>query len=208
MLRLIAADAEIDGVAFFIILAPRLFAASFPAVGDRVADHQQIDIALLDSGVHVFMPFEPPWVLSRNRRDGRIGALGLLGRRDRRQNGDGQDQCRKISDTSNALHGRTPPGRAFKAGIVKISDDAPTCYWSKMPGKNQCPGGRIQGRSVLNLDCGSLLPLWLACFGCVRSTTGVTPSGTPKSGSKLPQSKDTLATANVAHGVQKSPGHE
>ncbi len=58
--RAVAAKAHIDGLPGGIILRPELFARTFPAVRDRVANHEQIDIALLGPLNYRFVSWHPP----------------------------------------------------------------------------------------------------------------------------------------------------
>ncbi len=55
----IAADAEVHGVALGVILRPNLLASAFPAVRDRVADKDQIDVALSHALVERLMSLHP-----------------------------------------------------------------------------------------------------------------------------------------------------
>ena len=59
MLRSISADTEIHGVALGVILGPHVLPSTFPALSDRVADKDQIDVALLDSLVERLMTLHP-----------------------------------------------------------------------------------------------------------------------------------------------------
>ena len=79
MLRLVAADPQVDGVAITVILLPHFPAGTFPAVRDRIADHQQIDISFLDSGIEALVTRHPPAVASIRRFDRRV-LFGLWGR--------------------------------------------------------------------------------------------------------------------------------
>ena len=87
VLRLVAADAEVDGVAFAVELLPHVLAGAFPAVGDRVADEDQIDVPLSYPGVDRLVPLLPCRVLAANRHDGR-NRFRILGRRN------GRGKCR------------------------------------------------------------------------------------------------------------------
>ena len=69
VLRAIAADAQVDGVAFAVELLPHRLACSFPALRDRIADEDQVDVALLHAGIDLFVLPHP--------------AVGLVGQLER-----------------------------------------------------------------------------------------------------------------------------
>src|SRR5690606_22188311 len=59
-LRPIAADADVDGFATTVEFIPNFGARSFPALGDRIADEENVDFASIfaDPFVEQFVTFE------------------------------------------------------------------------------------------------------------------------------------------------------
>ena len=77
VLRLIAADAEVGGFERTVVLFPNLLAAAAPAVGDRVAEEQQVDAALLGDFDEAVVPLHPARIA--RGRSGRGIAFGKSG---------------------------------------------------------------------------------------------------------------------------------
>lgn len=75
VLRLVAADSQVDGIAFLVVLLPHFLAPAFPSVRDRITDQQQIDVPFLHPFIHRLMPGLPPSVVPRDR----FGTGKLLG---------------------------------------------------------------------------------------------------------------------------------
>ena len=80
VLRAVAADAEIHGVALGVMLRPDGFAAAFPSMRDRVANKDQVDVALGHALVERLMPLHPA-AAARLGSDGGVRRLvgGLQG---------------------------------------------------------------------------------------------------------------------------------
>lgn len=80
VLGAVAADAEVDGVTRGVGLGPNLFSGPFPALGDGVADEDQVDVPLLDPLVERFVTLHPAAV-ARHGGDGVMGG-GIGGETD------------------------------------------------------------------------------------------------------------------------------
>jgi len=59
MLGAVAADAEVHGISFCVVLGPYALTAAFPALCDGVADEYEIAVALRHAFVERFMPLGP-----------------------------------------------------------------------------------------------------------------------------------------------------
>ena len=95
MLSAIAADAQIDGVAVGVVFGPSLLAFPFPALGDGVANKNQLSLAPIGGhrGVEAGLTIHPPLVgagcrfnrgMSENRNQAQLKAKD-----ERRQAGSG-----------------------------------------------------------------------------------------------------------------------
>jgi hypothetical protein len=78
ILGAVAAETHVDGIARGIVLVPKL-RHPFPAVGDRVADHEQIDMPLLDALVDRVVADRPPAMKMLRSRGGILRGLGQQG---------------------------------------------------------------------------------------------------------------------------------
>ena len=59
MLGAVAADAEVHGISFCVVLGPHALTAAFPALCDGVADENEIAVALRHAFVEGLMPLGP-----------------------------------------------------------------------------------------------------------------------------------------------------
>ena len=84
VLRAVAADAEVDGVQRLIALFPDILAVSIPALRDRIAEKEDIDMALPGDSQKTFVPLLPQGLLAGSRRRGAACRLLVVGRRPRR----------------------------------------------------------------------------------------------------------------------------
>ena len=80
VLGVIAADAQVEGVAGGVILRPNLFAIAFPALDDGVADEDDLGLSL--AFLDPFVQLEEPLIglaLTRDRLNALMKFLGRLG---------------------------------------------------------------------------------------------------------------------------------
>ena len=69
MFGAVATIANVNGIAFCILLLPDLLSAAFPTVRNRVADHQQIDRLAFRRFQFLCVPLTPPFVAPVFRRN-------------------------------------------------------------------------------------------------------------------------------------------
>ncbi len=104
VLRLVAANAQIDRMPLFVVLFPHIFAAAFPALSDRVANKNKLCIPLFYPGVDLLLPLLPPSFIHRRGRDGHARRRFLRLHDGLRQGRRARDQ-QGYSQYSIALHG-------------------------------------------------------------------------------------------------------
>jgi hypothetical protein len=74
----IATESKIDRMERSERSFPYLFSDTFEIVGNRVPDHQQVNLLFFELPDLLGMPFEPPFLQSRLRANGRIVLLCFL----------------------------------------------------------------------------------------------------------------------------------
>src|SRR5205807_2617781 len=102
LLRAIAANAEVGGFERRETLLPYVFASTFPVVGDRVAEEEDLYIASsgpLDKRV---VPLQPPFLFPRSRSSRGIARLFFRGSRIIRQAASADDERYKKQANANA----------------------------------------------------------------------------------------------------------
>ena len=82
----VATDAEIQCVAWGVVLLPDFFPLIVEVLDDGIADVEQIHVSLPGPLIHDFMPQEPIGIGPPDRHDGRIDGEAHIGQRERRRN--------------------------------------------------------------------------------------------------------------------------
>ncbi len=79
MLSTVAADSKVDGFAIAVVFLPDVFAPSFPALSDGIADKGQFDVSLSGIGRQLSVSCLPARLIAPSRRkDSRVDVVEFV----------------------------------------------------------------------------------------------------------------------------------